>query len=278
VIPNLLHLALDFYRNPRRFEHLRDPNTPLPANLTELLSAPAKCLAPGQLATTAAALNATEAECVACVPFFIKQVLLEPKGDFFRVLGVSHTAPPALIKEHYRYLIRIFHPDKDIDGEGWNDLYAPRINEAYNTLRNAIQRAQYEASLPKVDSFSPAELMKESMPGQATGPASGAAVPTAGNSTPKSSVSRASILREPWFYGLIFGGVILLLLGLLLSSGNSPQLTITAKPQTELRQELLNDKKAPVKSEVRGEHKVAAVRNEPASTFSSLDEGISSPV
>lgn len=158
MIPDLVVVALDFYRDPGRFAHLRDPLVPLPPGVTELLAAPAKCLSPDEIDETAATLGARREELAECVPFFAKQVLLGAEGDYYRTLGVSRAADAAQIKQHYHYLMRLFHPDKDVNDERWDDLYAPRINEAYNTLRNSGKRREYDAGLAPDDGFNPAAL------------------------------------------------------------------------------------------------------------------------
>ena len=151
MIPELLVAALAFYREPARFPQLRDVAAPLPAGLTDLLAATTSLLSDEQITATAAALNATEGECRDSVSFFLKQVMLDAAGDYYRILGVTPDASAELIKRHYQYLIRIFHPDKGVASDSWDDVYAPRINEAYNTLRNGAKRNAYDAALVTAD-------------------------------------------------------------------------------------------------------------------------------
>ena len=160
MIPELVIVALEFYREPRRFPYLTDPRYPLPAGVTELLTAPANELSDEHIEKTAATLNATVNECREMVPFFIKQVLLDSGGDYYRILGLPRNAETSQIKKHYQYLIRLFHPDKDISDDNWDDLYAPRINEAYDTLRNSGKRSEYDARLSAEDNvgFAPAAV------------------------------------------------------------------------------------------------------------------------
>jgi curved DNA-binding protein CbpA len=221
VIPELLFLALEFYREPRRHEALRDPRAPLPPGIAELLAAPANCLADDEIAATAAKLSATEDDCRACVPFFIKQVMLEVGGDYYRTLGLGKGAEQAQVKEHYFYLMRMFHPDKDVNNEGWDDLYAPRINEAYNTLRNPGKRAAYDATLAPDDSFGPGVLTQAEQPAFTPPPAAPASRP---------APAVPGMLRSPWFYGFLVLASVLLLLGFLKTSNETSQLTVTAKP------------------------------------------------
>ena len=243
MIPELLFLALDFYRQPRRFDQLRQPGGTLPPGMGELLAAPANCLNDDNIEITAVALGAEPEECRACVPFFIKQVLLEVPGDYYRVLGLQPGAEQAQVKEHYFYLMRLFHPDKDVNNEGWDDLYAPRINEAYNTLRNPRKRAEYDAAQAarrgEADGFSPEELARAA----AAAPPTAAAAPAAARpaatdaglrnatTTGRGGASTArsgSVFRSPWLYAVLGLFAVLLLFGLLYKSNQTSQLTVSA--------------------------------------------------
>lgn len=148
-------MALDFYREPRRYPHLLDAHQPLPAGITALLAAPTTIFSEEQIKGSATELNASVAECREVVPFFIKQVLIDTPGDHYRVLGLTNTADSHQIKQHYHYIIRLFHPDWDGDDENWDDIYAPRINEAYNALRNRSNRLKYDQSQLSSRDFEP---------------------------------------------------------------------------------------------------------------------------
>ncbi len=217
MIPELLYLALDFYREPRRFTALRDPHAPLPPGIGELLAAPANCLGEDRIGATAARLNASVAECRDCVPFFIKQVLLETEGDYYRVLGLSRDAGQEQVKTHYFYLMRLFHPDRDVHNEGWDTLYAPRINEAYNTLRNPEKRGAYDQSL---------------LPLAEGGAVPSAAAPARRFDEPVAGGGRRSFLRSPWLAAGLALWCVGGLAALLFNAGSTPQLTV-GKPQAE---------------------------------------------
>ncbi len=146
-IPGLLPGAVDFYRAPHRFAQLRDPAHPLPAGVTELLAAGAQALAPEHIAGTAARLGSNPQELQDALLFFIRQAMLEAGGDHYRTLGVPRDADTALIRQHYHYLIRLFHPDRDQQDEGWDTPYATAVNDAWNVLRNPQKRAAYDAGL-----------------------------------------------------------------------------------------------------------------------------------
>ncbi len=159
MIPELLGPAIDFYRAPRRFGRFTDRGRPLPAGISDLLAAPFHALSDEHIERTAERLGASPEECRAAVTFFIKQAMLESDGDHYRTLGVRRDADRAQIRRHYHYLMKLFHPDNDAGGTHWGDVYAPRINEAYNTLRDAARRAAYDADLPaERDGFDPTTL------------------------------------------------------------------------------------------------------------------------
>jgi curved DNA-binding protein CbpA len=237
VIPKLLFAALEFYREPRRFDALRNPHSDLPPGVTELLSAPTNCLNEESIADTAGATMATEQELHESVLFFIKQVLFKTGGTYYRVLGVNRDAPAAQIKEHYFYLMRLFHPDKDVNNEGWDDLYAPRINEAYNVLRNPGKRAEYDASLAPEDGFNPAELGTAAV-GAAAFPSARAAAESAssaGGNAHKSNPAGKSSAR-PWMLAIssvIVIAVLAVLAQFVVSSRSTSGLTVTASPEAQ---------------------------------------------
>jgi hypothetical protein len=78
----------------------------------------------------------------AAAKFFIEQVMLTRGADHYRVLGVDPQASTAVIREHYRWLIRWLHPDRE--GAGWHAVLAGRVNTAYAELRHAGRRAAYD--------------------------------------------------------------------------------------------------------------------------------------
>ena len=140
MIPDLLLVAVDFYKDPRRFPHLREGTGPLPPGITELLDGASALLAEGRREEVSATLGVSPEELEAALRFFVKEVMLRAGDHPARILGVPADADLALIKKHYRHLMSLFHPDKDTAGEGWDALYAPKITEAYSMLRKQAGR------------------------------------------------------------------------------------------------------------------------------------------
>lgn len=62
--------------------------------------------------------------------------------DYYEILGVPPNASKAYIKEVFRKLAHIYHPDK-----GGNERKFKEINEAYQTLSDDRKRAEYDSHL-----------------------------------------------------------------------------------------------------------------------------------
>jgi len=136
VVPLLLPVVLDFYRDPRRFPALRDPAGPLPGGISELLNWVGGA-DDTQSHGIAQQLGSSTNELHEAVRFFVKEALFRAEGDSYRTLGLGPDADIGQIKRHYRQLMSLFHPDRDTSGHNWETDYAPLINDAYNTLKRS---------------------------------------------------------------------------------------------------------------------------------------------
>lgn len=76
--------------------------------------------------------------------FYVQQVLFAPGADSYRVLGVDSDADDERIKEHYRWLVRWLHPDRNPDA--WEAVYADRVNRAWQDLRTRDRRQRFDES------------------------------------------------------------------------------------------------------------------------------------
>lgn len=156
--PELLVLALEYRRCPWRFVHLADPTAALPASFNTLVRDLGSALSPIRIADTAASLGCAPEELRAAVEFLLRQVLLHPSANHYRVLGVTPMADPVLIAAHYRALVGLFHPDRrSLLGHECNALDAARINTAYAVLRDAALRQHYDEELAGGDAQRPRE-------------------------------------------------------------------------------------------------------------------------
>ena len=62
--------------------------------------------------------------------------------DYYKILEVSSTASPQEIKQAYRKLAHLYHPDKN-EGNGMAEAHFREIIEAYNILSDSKQRDSY---------------------------------------------------------------------------------------------------------------------------------------
>lgn len=65
----------------------------------------------------------------------------------YEVLGISPGASTAQVREAYRRLARVHHPDRVQAGSAASAASMPAINEAYRVLNDPARRAMYDASL-----------------------------------------------------------------------------------------------------------------------------------
>lgn len=79
--------------------------------------------------------------------FFVRTAMLRPGGSHYDVLGLARGEDLSALREHYRLLIRMTHPDFSGDGEPWPDDAAARVNRAYDILSSPGKRADYDAQL-----------------------------------------------------------------------------------------------------------------------------------
>jgi curved DNA-binding protein len=63
--------------------------------------------------------------------------------DYYQILGVAKNADESEIKRAYRRLARQYHPDKSPGNQAAEDKFK-NINEAYEVLGNAQNRAKYD--------------------------------------------------------------------------------------------------------------------------------------
>lgn len=115
-------------------------------------------LAAGRAAASGSAAPPAEVERSA--RFFVRTVMLRPNGSHYDVLGVGPTDDAAVVREHYRLLIRMTHPDFADAQAPWPDDAAARVNRAYDVLSSPTRKAEYDAQRrPPEDRVSGARLV-----------------------------------------------------------------------------------------------------------------------
>lgn len=137
-----LDLALAMFREPARVAELRERG--LSPDLGQVIR-----IAAGETAAVAAAIercDESEETLKEASVFFLQQVLFAPGADSYRTLGVEPDAPQEQLREHYRWLMKWLHPDRNQDG--WEAVYADRVNAAWQDLKTPDRRAEYDRKLP----------------------------------------------------------------------------------------------------------------------------------
>ena len=132
---------LDYCQSPGKYQvGLRQPQL-LFASVREILQ-----MAIGreeQAGSTSEAASLRDA-----ARFFVRTALLFPGADHYALLGVERTADIADLKDRYRLMMRLLHPDFSGPSAGsWPADSAVRVNRAYDTLSSAVQRRLYDESL-----------------------------------------------------------------------------------------------------------------------------------
>lgn len=158
---NVVDLALACYRTPLAYQDRLSLAAPLPEGIDRLL-----WLANGSPEVLEAAARQTGAqprELRDAARFCIQQWCLVRGADPHRVLGVEPGAPLKQTREHYRLLMRLFHPDRAAGRETWTDHYASRINEAWTALSRTPDRARpdrpfHPGHVPVRDTLRPAAV------------------------------------------------------------------------------------------------------------------------
>ncbi|HZA29594.1 MAG TPA: J domain-containing protein [Gammaproteobacteria bacterium] len=150
---SFLETVLGFYRHPLRYR-LRyrawvDPAHPLPEGVEMLLDLAVARSDAESFRQQAEWLQVAPEELRTAVLFFIRQVFLAQHADPYRTLGLTPAASPDQVRDHYRKLIRLFHPDREANCGECHAAYAARINQAYGILRDPDKRRAYDSRSPR---------------------------------------------------------------------------------------------------------------------------------
>jgi hypothetical protein len=90
-------------------------------------------------------------EILAAARAFVRQVCLRDRATHYQVLCLGGDATSEAIKENYRLLMALLHPDRqDAAAHEWPMGCAQRVNEAYAVLCDAARRAEYDQELQRV--------------------------------------------------------------------------------------------------------------------------------
>ena len=79
--------------------------------------------------------------------FFVRTAMLRPGSDHYTLMGLTPTFDAATLRDHYRMLMRLTHPDFSGGARAWPADAATRINQANDVLSSPMGRQNYDRTL-----------------------------------------------------------------------------------------------------------------------------------
>jgi hypothetical protein len=137
-----LKLAIDLLHVPSRVRPMR--SAALPGDVLTLLEIAAGDADAARRASEASGRTPEAVRNAAA--FFIEQILLAPGADSYRVLGGNALTSSSELRRNMALLMRWLHPDMEHNGTGDRSIFAARITLAWENLKTAERRADYDAS------------------------------------------------------------------------------------------------------------------------------------
>ncbi len=79
--------------------------------------------------------------------FVISKMHFNTGSNHYITLGLPSTASSEMIRERWKRLMLLYHPDRQPGAEEWVSERAKKVNEAYNTLKDEEKRNVYDREL-----------------------------------------------------------------------------------------------------------------------------------
>lgn len=79
--------------------------------------------------------------------YFVRTSMFYPGADHYALMGLDRACDAGAIKDRYRVLMRLIHPDFAGSARSWASDAAVRVNSAYEVLSSAPRRAAYDETL-----------------------------------------------------------------------------------------------------------------------------------
>lgn len=133
---------LDYQRHSGRYKVTRREPALLFASVREILQlAAGRSCDKGSGSRTRPSTQIQEAAC-----YFTRTGLFYPGADHYSLFGLPRGVPSPELKDRYRLLMRLTHPDFAAPGL-WPPDTAVRVNRAYKVLSSPVLRREYDNSL-----------------------------------------------------------------------------------------------------------------------------------
>ena len=79
--------------------------------------------------------------------FVISKMHFNPENNYYITLGVPQNAGPEDIRNRWKRLMLLYHPDRREGGNEWVSERAKKVNEAYTELKDNSKRAAFDRKL-----------------------------------------------------------------------------------------------------------------------------------
>ena len=139
---NLLGSLLDFEAMPGRYPlALREPRVLFDHAYTVLQ------LAAGRQVESLSLDETMLPRARRAARYFVRTAMLRQGADYYTMMGLQPGFEEAALRDNYRLLIRLSHPDFATPGRAWPANAATRINLAKDVLGSSVKRHEYDLSL-----------------------------------------------------------------------------------------------------------------------------------
>ena len=89
----------------------------------------------------------TDPELKRAAAFFVWHIFFRRDATHYDVLGLAPAADADAVREHFRLLMQLIHPDRSDRDGAWAADCAVRVNRAYAILKHADTRTRYDRQL-----------------------------------------------------------------------------------------------------------------------------------
>lgn len=79
--------------------------------------------------------------------FVTSKMHFNPENNFYITLGLPESASQDEVRERWKRLMLLYHPDRQSGEEEWVSERAKKVNEAYSTLKDEAKRADYDRKM-----------------------------------------------------------------------------------------------------------------------------------
>jgi curved DNA-binding protein CbpA len=81
--------------------------------------------------------------------FIISKMHFNPENNYYTTLGLPQNVSQNELRERWKSLMLLYHPDRHMEGEEWVSERAKKVNEAYSTLKDDSKRREYDRKMFK---------------------------------------------------------------------------------------------------------------------------------